>query len=99
MISLLSFVPLFLFYILPTGWVAPFYLVVLFIVLPAFGIAHLLILSRFLRYNYKMNQSVLYFILAFILSATITIISLLGRYVPLLVLMLYVFFLIYSFSH
>lgn len=97
LISLLSFVPLFLFYILPTGWVAPFYLVVLFIVLPAFGIAHLLILSRFLRYNYKMNQSVLYFILAFILSATITIISLLGRYVPLLVLMLYVFFLIYSF--
>lgn len=97
LICLLSFVPLFIFYILPTGWIAPFYLVVLFAVLPVFGIVHLLILSRFLRYNYRMNQSILYFLLAFILSITIMVISLLGQYVPLPVLMPYVFFLIYSF--
>ncbi|MEI5993901.1 ATP-binding protein [Candidatus Enterococcus mansonii] len=97
LISLLSFVPLFLFYILPTGWVAPFYLVVIFTIFPIFGVIHLLILSRFLRYRYRMNQSMLYFILAFILSATIVLVSLLSRYVPLAILLCYVFLLIYSF--
>ncbi len=97
LISLLSFVPLFLFYILPTGWVAPFYLVVIFTIFPIFGVIHLLILSRFLRYRYRMNQALLYFILAFILSFTIILVSLLGRYVPLAILLCYVFLLIYSF--
>lgn len=95
-ISVLSFIPLILCYIFPIKWVVPFYLVIPFTLLPAVSILHSLIISKLVSYRYSLSDRAVYLTINAILSVIIILVILLAEYVPIYVLGIYTFLLIYS---
>lgn len=96
LISIFSFLPLFLFYVFPVQWRAPFFLLIPFTLLPIVGVFHLLIISKLIAHRYKFKKNNLYFMLAGLFTFIIIIIALLSEYIPVYILAVYCFCLITS---
>ena len=96
LITILSFVPLFFFYILPNNHNAPFYLVILFILLPLAAIIHLLLINRLIKYNTKMRPLLLSGFMAGSAGIIISLLIELGKYIPNIYLTIFTATLIYA---
>lgn len=96
LISIFSFLPLFLFYVFPIQWKAPFFLLIPFALLPTVGVFHSLIISKLIAHRYKLSKNHLYLALAGLFTFIIVITSLLSKYIPIYILAIYCFCLITS---
>lgn len=94
-LSVLAFVPLFICYIVPGKWEVPFFLVIPFTILPILGILHMLITSRYIINRFKFSAKILYFITSIILSTILSLIILLNEFIPIYILYIYSFLLLY----
>ncbi len=97
LISVFSFLPLFLFYVFPIQWKAPFFLLIPFALLPIVGVFHSLIISKLIAHRYKLKKNHLYFVLSGLFTFIIVITILLSKYIPIYILAIYNFCLITSF--
>lgn len=92
MICVISFVPLFLLYLFPIRWDAPFVLVVPFIILPIMAVFHLLITSKLVPNRYKVSKRGFYVILSTVITMVVAVLIFLRKYVPIQILIIYCFF-------
>ena len=91
MICMISFVPLFLLYLFPIRWDAPFVLVVPFIILPIMAVFHLLIISKLIPNRYKVSKRGFYVILSTVITVVVVVLVCLHKYVPIQILIIYCF--------
>lgn len=96
-ISILSFLPLFLCYIFPIRWEVPFFVAVPFLLLPLLAVLHILGVSKLIFYRYRLADGILYLILTIVLTGICWMLLLLREYLPLPLLVVYSFLLLYSF--
>lgn len=96
LIFILSITPLLFLYILPNGWNAPYYLAIVFILLPLVSIFHRLTIDRLLKFRYKVSPIIIYLTISTILSLIIILTIALLNYVPMIYLLAYLFLLLFS---
>lgn len=96
LIFILSITPLLFLYILPNGWNAPYYLAIVFILLPLVSIFHRLTIDRLLKFCYKVSPIIIYLTISTILSLIIILTIALLNYVPMIYLLAYLFLLLFS---
>lgn len=95
LLSILSFLPLFIFYILPIHWSVPFPLVILFTLLPLMGVFHFLTISKSIAFRYRISRQILYGMLTVLFTVMMVSYVLLSDYIPLFILVIYCALLIY----
>lgn len=96
LIFILSITPLLFLYIIPNGWNAPYYLAIVFILLPLVSIFHRLTIGRLLKFRYKISPIIIYLTISTILSLIIILTIALLNYVPMFYLLAYLFLLLFS---
>lgn len=96
LITILSFVPLFFFYLFPTQNNAPFHLVILFILLPLAAITHLLFINRMIKSRKRMKPIFLSFFIATAAGIIICLLVELGKYISTIYLALFTAMLVYA---
>lgn len=96
LITILSFVPLFFFYLFPTRNNAPFHLVILFIFLPLAAITHLLFINRLIKSKRKMKPIILSLFIAISAGIIICLLVELGKYISTIYLALFTAMLVFA---
>jgi two-component system secretion system sensor histidine kinase SalK len=96
LITILSFIPFFGFYLLPSQSNAPFYLVILFFLLPLAAIIHLLIIHRLIKNKKKADPTILTIFVAIGAGGIVYLFIELGKYIATIYLVLFAIALFYA---
>ncbi|GAB2023338.1 hypothetical protein RyT2_24140 [Pseudolactococcus yaeyamensis] len=96
LLTLLGMLPFIFGYILKLEWHAPFIVVIPFLFLPLIGLFHTLIISKSFLFRYRVPEKVLNLIIVSVYTIIITLLILLSHYIPLKLLVVYIFLLSYS---
>jgi two-component system secretion system sensor histidine kinase SalK len=95
-ITILSFVPFFCFYVLPPQRNAPFHLVILFLLLPLAAIIHLLLINRLIKHKAKADPAILTAFMAIGAGSIVGLFIELGKYISTIYLGLFAAALFYA---
>ena len=95
-VTILSFIPLFFFYILPIQNKAPFHLVVFFVILPCLVIIHFFLINRLIRYKNKVSRRTQVLMTLCTIFGSIWLLFELANYVSTVWLSIYVTLLLYA---
>jgi two-component system secretion system sensor histidine kinase SalK len=96
LITILSFVPFFCFYLFPPQRNAPFYLVILFLLLPLAAIIHLLLINRLIKHKGKADPTMLTTFMAIGAGSIVGLLIELGKYISTIYLVVFAAVLIYA---
>ncbi|KPG69754.1 sensor histidine kinase [Enterococcus sp. RIT-PI-f] len=97
LVSLISTLPLILLYIYPRVWIAPYYSVVIFSLLPLLSIFHMFTIRGVIKFRYRVSRTTIYLLFSVFLSTIAFLAIYLTNYVPQSIILGYLLLLLYAF--